>query len=640
MRHDPHYEKNLSILKQHYPYIIKQIDESDDEGLSCKTLLSKSGFPTIEVFKDDKKVTLHSKIDPVKEAQKFIASGCEMDEQLYFLFGFGLGYQIEELLKRNEESRIIVIEPSAALFKATLAARDITSIVKSDRVWLNLEKKSFNFDGITLDPSIIRIKFLSLRPYRDLFPDALKELKEEYISFLNRRQINTATIKRFDRLWTRNTFKNSAYFFTLPGIDDLRDSFSAVPALVLSAGPSLETDTEIILDLADSAVIIACDTAMSPLIKRGIVPDFVVTVDPQYVNSLILSSGARINTRSQDLPLLIADPAVYPTTLKNYEGLKALCSSVFFPGRVIERFSGIKGTIAAGGSVAVATYDFARIIGADPIILMGLDLSYSGSRTHLRGSFHELYLMSHADKFNPIQTQIVKYITGGDPFNVNDKFGNPVLSDRRMLLYKSWFESRAPSIKGHTFNASNKGLHLEGIEDRTLEDLREDIKKRNFSKNTLISDLKAKLKRMQENLSKVEEFTLFLKKLDERVADLHSLSMRGEKLAKDVLSKRLFEKRESRGLLAAAKELEAIDREIVSHREETRILNMVMQTPITEILKNTTAADAKEAWERSKTLYTSIDDGCRFLLKTVKISLEKLKKLHANADKKIKRDCR
>ncbi|UCB44450.1 MAG: motility associated factor glycosyltransferase family protein [Spirochaetota bacterium] len=640
MEHSLQYNKNISVINIHHPYLLRQLEKPDDDDLSYTVLSTKSGLPTIEVLKEDKKIVLHSKIDPLKETLRFTSSHCEGDEQVFFVFGLGLGYQIEELLKKSEDSTIIVFEPSATLFRAALNSRDITTILKSDRVWLNIEKSALKFDTIALDPSIMRIKFLSLRPYQDLFPDIFKELRKEYISFLNRRQINTATIKRFDRLWTKNTFKNSGAFFTLSGVDELRDRFKAIPALVLSAGPSLEMDTETIIDLADNSIIIACDTAMNPLIKRGIVPDFVVTVDPQYVNSLILSSGLQFKKRWEDMPVLIADPAVYPTTLKNYRGMKILCSSVFSPGRVIERFSGIKGPIAAGGSVAVASYDFARVIGADPIILMGLDLSYSSSLTHLRGSFHEQYLISRENRFHPIYTQISKYITGGEPFKVNDKDGNPVLTDRRMMLYKSWFESQAPLIMGKTINASKKGLHIEGIEDKTLDELKKDIENIKANKNTLMLDLKSELTNIPISYDKAGGFISFLEKLDVKISELCSLSKRGEKLVHEVLSKRLFDKHQSAKLSSVTEELDAIDREILSHRDETQILNMVMQTPITEILKKTAVEDAHEAWERSKTLYASIDDGCVFLTKLLKISLEKLKKLHPDADIKNMKDCR
>ena len=127
MKHSSHYNKNVSVIKAHHPHLMHQIEKSADEDLSYTILTTKSGLPTIEVSKEDKKIALHSKIEPVKEASRFATSNCEGNEQVFFLFGFGLGYQIEELLKKTEESTIIVFEPSTTLLRAAFNSASILS---------------------------------------------------------------------------------------------------------------------------------------------------------------------------------------------------------------------------------------------------------------------------------------------------------------------------------------------------------------------------------------------------------------------------------------------------------------------------------------------------------------------------------
>jgi hypothetical protein len=195
-------------------------------------------------------------------------------------------------------------------------------------------------------------------------------------------------------------------------------------------------------------------------------------------------------------------------------------------------------------------------------------------------------------------------------------------------------------LRGKTINASKHGLHIKGIEDMALEELKKDIKKIKVNKNTLVSDLKSELKSIPKSYDKVDGFIAYLAKLDERLYGLFKLSKDGEKLVNDVLSKRLFDEQKNEKLTSVSKKLDDIDREILSHNDETQILNMVMQTPITEILKQTETEDVQGAWERSKTLYTSIKDGSEFLNKLLKITLGKLKKLHPYADIKNRKDCR
>ena len=43
----------------------------------------------------------------------------------------------------------------------------------------------------------------------------LKKIQQNTNSFLNKKEINIATLNRFDRLWTKNTLKNFLYFFKI-----------------------------------------------------------------------------------------------------------------------------------------------------------------------------------------------------------------------------------------------------------------------------------------------------------------------------------------------------------------------------------------------------------------------------------------
>ena len=59
------------------------------------------------------------------------------------------------------------------------------------------------------------------------------------------------------------------------------------------------------------------------------------------------------------------------------------------------------------------------------------------------------------------------------------KKGEVVMTDKRMLLYKSWFENHAVKRMQTVINATNGGLNIEGIKNKSLEDLEKKIRKRN-----------------------------------------------------------------------------------------------------------------------------------------------------------------
>ena len=632
------YEKNYDALSLCRPDLLMELARTQKENTIVLKFKAKSGLPAMKVEREAGAIPLHSRTDPTTEAKRWTAGNTDGEEQVVFLFGFGLGYHIEELLASNEEVLIVVFDPSRTIFSAALRERDLTSVIKSDRVRIILGEESAPFDMLVSDPSITRIKFLSLRSYQILFPDASIKRKKEYVSWLNRRQINTATIRRFDRLWTSNAFKNSRHFFSLKGIEVLKERFQGIPAIVLCAGLSLEQDIGNLRKLSGTAVIFAVDTALRPVLQRGIVPDFVVSVDPQWVNSFILLSDPQLDREKSELPVLVSDPAVYPATLREYRGLKIITSSVFAPGRVIERFSGPKGTIAAGGSVAVAAYDLARVSGADPILLLGLDLSYSTTRTHLSGSFHELFLRSRAYRLDTAHTQMMRYIAGGDPFVESDKKGDPVLTDRRMMLYRSWFENEVMKSKARTINASSGGLNIEGIENIPIEELRHELVKGGSLKPEAVSKLREELFATLPDFERAFLFLDFLEALIKKLEAVYRLAKQGLSLVKSAGSGSKPESRES--LARISGKLDEIDRDILSDRDANNILSMVMQTSIADILgkvKKTKPSVESEgpprtegyegALENSRVLYRSIEEGAQFLLRLLEESSKRVQEL-------------
>ena len=59
----------------------------------------------------------------------------------------------------------------------------------------------------------------------------------------------------------------------------LRDKFRGVPAICVSAGPSLDEAIGELKQINHHALIIACDSAVNALVNSGITPHVVVTVD-------------------------------------------------------------------------------------------------------------------------------------------------------------------------------------------------------------------------------------------------------------------------------------------------------------------------------------------------------------------------
>ena len=132
------------------------------------------------------------------------------------IVGFGLGYHVDIILETNRFVSLIIIEPSLSFFKEAMKARDISHILVSPRVLIYHDINLFNFDELMGENAVIRT--VVLRPYFELYKEKIKKIQQNINSFLNKKEINIATLNRFDRLWTKNTLKNFLYFFTFPGV--------------------------------------------------------------------------------------------------------------------------------------------------------------------------------------------------------------------------------------------------------------------------------------------------------------------------------------------------------------------------------------------------------------------------------------
>ena len=642
------FERSCAILGERFPQVGAAVRRGDEapmkpRGLTLSVIPASSGQPTLEAVSPGSRTLLHSGRDPVEEAIRFVREAVDGSEDLVVLFGFGLGYHTEEILRANRTCRLFVIEPSPLILMLALGARDLGPLLASERLFLSVDPDGWTTDeAASLHGDEASAKLIVARPYRALFPETAEKVERDFAVLRSTRAINLATLKRFDRLWTKNTLKNSVSFFTRDGIERLAGSMTGLPAVVVSSGPSLQSDLSTLAGLQGKAVIVAVDSALCPLIRRGIMPDFAVTVDPQLVNSLFTGEVERAlgwglgfarsrdlgSALGRDLPVLVADPAVHPLTLRRYGGDLLITSSVFAPGKVVERFSGRKGQIAAGGSVSVAAFDLARILGADPIILLGLDLSYPLGRTHIAGSLAETLVLSACTRLEPAHTVFARVIRSGQPVVKTDRAGKPVVTDRRMLLYEGWFERQGGDCGARVVNATRGGLAIPGIEDAPLERLAAEIGAGGAErKRERMTELRKGATDASLNRRGIEDFIRFLEGAGKNLSLIDSLSRRAGEVAEMCL-------RSGAGRADGMDELSRLDGEILAFREETSLLSMVMQGSITDIIEGRNTGDRESAYRNSLLLYSSIAEGSRFLTRLFGCAEKKLNKLLADDDNK------
>jgi hypothetical protein len=586
-----------------------------------------SGYPTLRTETGAGALLFHSATDPVKESRRIAESRLEGIEDLIVVAGIGLGYLPEAVLNRCPEATVVIAEPNPDIMLTALKSRDLRCVLQSDRVHLLVPDRECEpgawripYEMFFAYAQPFQVRFLTSRTYRSLYGAFIDTWEQELLDFHRRSRINTATLNRFDRLWTRNTFHNAPCFFSQYGVDVLRGALQGYPAVVIGAGPSLERDWEILAEASDRVVLIASDSALLPLLRRGVVPDFVVTIDPQYINSIALCSAASRMTGPG--PILIADPAVYPTTLRCFPGTSILTSSVFSPGSIIERFSGKLGKIAAGGSVMTTAFDFARLTGAGPVYLMGLDLSYRGIRTHITGSFMEDAVHLRSSRLSTVETVYARCAREGKPVPARTRSGENIMTDSRLLLYKSWFERQ--QVNGDVFNATRGGLDIKGIPETEPGAIRNhapskkgkpgalppDEDKQLPPKDSTIDRLRCLYRKRQLDREGANSFISYIASVKANLLELCEIARQGAEAALGNGAETL-------------RTLEETDKSLLGFKEENLLISMVMQGTINEILNSR----PHKGGDSGRRLYLEISDACRVLCEQLDLASLRVKQL-------------
>ena len=198
------------------------------------------------------------------------------------------------------------------------------------------------------------------------------------------REVKSATLLRFNQIWQRNFLSNHDAIQKNPGVIGLKNKFRDIPCIVVGAGPSLDKNIKYFKKACEKAVILSCDAALKPLLNHGIVPNFVVVLDPQEEIARFLSNIPQSGIT------LVVPTIVHPNILELWQGGNILFFNKFAPDipTLVEIQKKVPqvGVLTPGGTVLSVTYDLAFQTGCNPILFVGQDLSYPKKNSHSHGS--------------------------------------------------------------------------------------------------------------------------------------------------------------------------------------------------------------------------------------------------------------
>lgn len=431
--------KNLNALKERYPELVADFAKCQEQKVEDdSTFLDKSadGEYIAGVVKDGRDWYLNSRYSPQKAAKEWAGQYVDMNFQTIFvILGFANGMHIRELLKNLQKTNnIMVYEPDKNLFYMVLREIDIADILLDKRLYLSVkgvnDSNAIEFITLLLDYSNMRLLEYNSLPdydiiYQEDWRDIMKKIKERVEIIV----INRNTQISFKHEFIVNMFMNYRDMVGQYTINQLKEAFSDVdfdniPAIVVSAGPSLDKNIMELKNAKGKSFIICVDTAANAMLKAGIEPDIVVTVDPHKPVALFRSLAGH------NIPMVVSqysNKEVILTTdsKKFYMGENDYISTIYQKyGREMPM------PLESGGSVANNAFSLARYIGFKTIILVGQDLAYTGNKKHT------------SDAYDAGNTFIKEMEQSDDYEQVDAIDGGKVWTKGNMKLYINWFENQ------------------------------------------------------------------------------------------------------------------------------------------------------------------------------------------------------
>ncbi len=417
-----------------------------------ETIIQKNGVDeviidekgSISVKCDERFWSLTSKYIIEKEEQRFIQKlDREGYDQIYLVFGLGRGEWIydpvvQDILMKN---RLLIIEPSNQVARA-FSVKHLDE--SDDRVTVysgpadNLLMNALQTKGVSHN----NYRLYVYGNYGYVYQEAYKEWLEYLKKYIHHIMTYVNTVKKHNEIFTKNMVKNILTGREYISINQLKGKGKGMPALIVSAGPSLDKQLPFIHRF--NGLIFSGGRTLKLLLDQGVSPDFLVSVDGNHTAYLLIESclDARVP--------LITSVVSSDEIIEQYEGDKVLMnysgiSDATLLGKPLE-------SLDNGGSVANTTFSIANYMACDPIVFVGQDLAHTDNKHHSEHTMNEKF---DTELSKSRETRTIK---------VEGYYEGTVSTTPTLHSFLTWFESAIWNCECRVINCTEGGAKIRGTE--------------------------------------------------------------------------------------------------------------------------------------------------------------------------------
>lgn len=454
------FEQNLKYITGKKTFLLGCLTEEDEtEVVHTESL---SGESVVQIKRDGYTYSLNSMYNTEDGVERWMKQFEEVHPlAIFVIMGLANGRYLEVLHDRYPQNMIILYEPSVNVLKAWLEQKDNREYLESEYIYIaagergkTLLQRYYNIHISYKDRNLV--SWYVLPGYLFMWTETIQTLRSEFNDMIEQIVSSKNTVLFFGKERVRSILHN---------INDMRDQYSLGdlysvlsredirnrPAIIVAAGPSLDKNIDELGNAKGKAFIIAVDTAIKSLEKHGIIPDIVVSVDSKKPLGLF-------EAKMMEYVPLVLETASNSRLTELHGGRRFYSgTSEVYSRSLLQKLDKKIEYMLTGGSVANSAFSIATKVGFSTIMLVGQDLAYPDNRQHTAGAYDDAGQDKLSDK--------KKY------FEVEDIYGNMVLTEGNMDMYRRWLEKEIRAQSQITvIDATEGGAKINGTQIMTLRE--------------------------------------------------------------------------------------------------------------------------------------------------------------------------
>ncbi len=306
----------------------------------------------------------------------------------FIIFGLRNIDLITEICKRKTAFSTVVIIEFSKNHEDIIIDGDVEKIYnlyRDDIVQIRIGKSDEIIKGLTSifqDPlklyNLRNIEFISMPYVKSMFEKELEEVADAIFDRL-KSQVSLFGNSVEDILWGTDNYLNNWKYIS-KGLDYtfFENKYMGKSVVIVGAGPSLDKNIAYLKSLKGKVLIFCVDAAMDTLLDAGIIPDVVASIERTEVTTKFYKRDVIPES------IVYVGPNIVPGSIFDR------FNRIIFTGRTgdglireLNEYIGYH-NLEIGANVAHILITFAVFLGCKTLIFAGLDLAYTGGKTHVK----------------------------------------------------------------------------------------------------------------------------------------------------------------------------------------------------------------------------------------------------------------